>query len=121
MTNGASGEGKKEAVKTYVDQTKLLVTLASAFLFAPAGLVGILKDKAAVSLSSPQLCTLLIIQGLFIFSVIAGYVVLGTIVGSLDEDRYDVYRPATMWFSRLQVFSYAVGLVVFAFFALSVI
>jgi hypothetical protein len=37
-TGPTVSEGKKEASKTYLEQTKLLVTLSSAFLFAPAGL-----------------------------------------------------------------------------------
>jgi len=47
-------DSKKEACKTYIEQTKLLVTLASAFLFAPAALIGILKDRAAVGLLGGQ-------------------------------------------------------------------
>src|ERR1041384_2526956 len=62
----AMSEGKKEAVKTYIEQTKLLVTLASAFLFAPAGLVGILKDKSAAGLSQSQVCTFIFVEVFFI-------------------------------------------------------
>jgi len=54
-------EGKKEACKTYLEQTKLLVTLASAFLFAPAALIGILKDKP-LGLTNAQLTWFIIAE-----------------------------------------------------------
>jgi hypothetical protein len=34
-------DGRKEARKTYAEQTKLLVTLAPALIFAPAAIIGL--------------------------------------------------------------------------------
>lgn len=106
-------EGRKEAVKTYVEQTELLVTLSSAFLFAPAGLIAILKDRTAAKLTHDQLWWFVVAEFCFIFSVLAGYFVLASIAGSQDKGEFDVHRPATRWGSLAQFFSYLLGLVVF--------
>ena len=86
-------EGQKEAVKTYIEQTKLLVTLASAFLFAPAGLVSILKDRT--SLDRGQLGWFIAAEIFFILSVLVGYVVLASLSGSQAANEFNVYRLAT--------------------------
>jgi hypothetical protein len=112
-------DSKKESCKTYVEQTKLLVTLASAFLFGPAALVGILKDRAAVGLTGWQLRWFVAAEVCFIFSVLAGYVVLGTLTGSQYDDKFDVYRPATRRSSLIQLGLYLIGLAAFMFLALA--
>lgn len=114
-------DGKLEAVKTYIEQTKLLVALASAFVLAPAGLVAIFKDRLATGLSNSQLVWFVIADVLFILSVLMGYVVLGTIAGYQHLNKFDVYRPATMTCSLLQIATYLIGLGVFIFFAFAVI
>lgn len=114
-------EGPKEAVQTYIEQTKLLVTLASAFLFAPAGLIAILKDRAAVNLTSSQFRYFVIAEGLFIFSVLAGYITLATIAGWQHLGRFDVYRTATRYWSLAQFFSYLAGLILFLVLAVALI
>jgi len=38
-------ENRKEACKTYIEQTKLLVTLASVFLMAPAAFFSLMNAK----------------------------------------------------------------------------
>jgi hypothetical protein len=114
-------EGKKEAVKTYIEQTKLLVTLASAFVLAPAGLVAVFKDRVAVGLSNTQLTLFIIADVLFIASVLLGYVVLGTIAGYQHLDKFDVYRPATMRSSLFQIGTYLLGLAMFIFFAFELV
>jgi len=106
-------EGKKEASKTYLEQTKLLVTLASAFLFAPAGLVAIVKDRAAAGVTNASIVWFIIVEALFVCSVLAGYIAIGSLAGSQDAGDFDVYRPATRIFSLLQFTLYLVGLIVF--------
>lgn len=122
MTGGpVDSEGRKEATKTYIDQTKLLVTLASAFLFAPAGLVGILKDRGTAGLAANHVCWFITAEIFFILSVLAGYIVLGSIVGSQHEGRFDVFRPATRYFSLFQFGCYVGGLIVFIVLAVKLI
>src|SRR5579872_3513387 len=99
MTDASVSEGKKEAVKTYLEQTKLLVTLSSAFILAPAGLVAVLKERTSVGLTNSQLFWFVVAEIFFIASVLAGYVVLGTIAGYQHADRFDVYRKATRYSS----------------------
>jgi hypothetical protein len=95
-----------------------LVTLASAFVIAPAGLVAVLKDRATAGLTNSALLWLFVVaEILFIASVLAGYVVFGTIAGYQAADKFDVYRPATMYASLGQIATYLIGLVVFMFFA----
>ena len=106
-------EGRKEACKTYIEQTKLLVTLSSAFLFAPPSLVAMLKDKSAVNLTSTNMCWLVWAESLFIASVLSGYIVLGTLAGSQHNNTFDVYRMATRLFSLIQFIFYIVGLIFF--------
>ena len=110
-------DGPKEAVKTYIEQTKLLVTLASAFILAPAGLVAVLKDRVAAGLTAPQLVGFVVAEVLFITSVLAGYVVLGSIAGYQAANRYDVFRPATRCSSLVQIGTYLLGLGVFILLA----
>jgi len=97
-------EDRKEACKTYLEQTKLLVTLASAFVFAPA----VVNDLSSFSLQA-----LLWMEGCFVFSVISAYVVMGTITGSQNDGTYNVDRLATRVFSLIQFFAYLAGLIIF--------
>lgn len=115
--NDTLAEGRKEAVKTYIEQTKLLVTLASAFLFAPAGLIAILKDRSASHLTFEQIGWFIVAEICFIISVISGYVVLATIAGSQDLGKFNVNRCATRLASLFQFFSYIAGLIVFLWLA----
>lgn len=107
------GEGKKEASKTYLEQTKLLVTLASAFLFAPAGLFAIVKDRAAAGLTNVSIIWFIILEGLFVGSVLTGYIAIGSLAGSQDAGDFNVYRTATRCFSLAQFVLYLAGLIVF--------
>jgi hypothetical protein len=110
---GPISEGKREACKTYLEQTKLLVTLASAFLFAPAGLIAILKDRLALKISAADLCWFVVAEALFIVSVLAGYVAIGSVTGSQDSEAFDVFRPATRIASLVQFGFYLLGIIVF--------
>ena len=114
-------EGQKEAVKTYTEQTKLLVTLASAFLFAPAGLVGILKDKDAAHLTNVQLGWFIGCEIFFILSVLSGYFVLASLSGSQATGQFDVFRLATRASSLVQFFAYLLGLIFFMMFAIRIV
>ncbi len=104
-------EGRSEACKTYIEQTKLLVTLASAFLIAPAVVIvrtsgqAVLQHRAFWWFVSTEVC--------FVFSVLMGYFVLGSIAGSQDDGSFDVYRSATRGLSISQLISYLLGLVLF--------
>jgi hypothetical protein len=110
-------DGRKEAVKTYIEQTKLLVALASAFVIAPAAFVALFKDRVAEGLSSSLLFWFVVSDGLFITSVLAGYVVLGTIAGFQHLNQYNVYRPATKFASLAQIAAYLIGLAIFIYVA----
>lgn len=106
-------ENKKEACKTYIEQTKLLVALASVFLMAPAAFFSLMKGKDGTQVIGENLQTFIIAELLFISSILLGYLVLGSIAGSQDEGKFNVYRPATLWLSRGQILSYILGLLFF--------
>lgn len=119
---GTVPEGKKEACKTYVEQTKLLVTLASAFIVAPAAALALVKqDSLPAFASNYTFCLFLWAEGLFVGSVLAGYVVLGAIAGSQDENKFDVYRKMVIFPSWLQIFLYLLGLWKFSQFLAKII
>jgi hypothetical protein len=94
---------KKEACKSYLEQTKLLTTLASAFIIAP---VAFFTDLQNVNLSS-----LITMELFFVGSVLCGYIVFGTISGTQNSGEYNVYRPATRLSSILQLAFYITGLI----------
>ena len=105
-------EWKKEACKTYIEQTKLLVTLASAFLVAPAAILGLLKDHPFVERWFGW--QLIGAEAAFVVSVLSGYVALSGITGSQDRGDFDVFRKGVRWSSLVQFFSYLLGMVLFA-------
>jgi hypothetical protein len=70
-----SQDGPKEACKTYIEQTKLLVTLASAFVVAPAAIVAFFEGKNSIGASPELVSKFLWAEGLFVFSVLSGYLV----------------------------------------------
>ena len=121
MNASSPVDGKIEAVKTYIEQTKLLVTLSSAFVIAPAGLVAVFKDRVVAGLSFSQMLWFVVADVFFIASVLMGYVVLGTIAGYQHLNKFDVYRRATMIFSLIQIATYVLGLGVFIFFAFVIV
>jgi len=106
-------QDRVEACKTYIEQTKLLVTLASAFVVAPAAAVALDSNK----LAALQPFTGWIVMGecALVLSVLGGYVVLGSVAGSQHKGTFDVYRTATRVSSLLQLGLYLWGLSAFVF------
>jgi|SRR5579859_860576 len=121
MSSAENSDGKKEAVKTYIEQTKLLVTLASAFLVAPPALLAAYKDKIFTGQPSGLVDRFLASEVCLVVSVLAGYVVLGTIAGYQHLGQFNVYRPATMFASILQILVYIAGLGLFVWLSVSLL
>jgi hypothetical protein len=111
MSSGTVLENKKEACNTYIEQTKLLVTLASAFLVAPLAGLALVKGAEKFVLTDKQLMIFIVAESCFILSVLAAYVVLATIAGSQDKGTFDVYRLATRISSGVQLGMYLFGLI----------
>lgn len=105
-TNPSNREDRKEASKTYLEQTKLLIALSSAFIIAPA----VIKDITYLNKTS-----FIWMEMLFVSSVLAGYVVVGTITGIQYNRNYNVYRLATRLSSFAQLGLYLAGLIIFIF------
>jgi hypothetical protein len=101
----AKRKNGEEACKTFVEQTKQLITLASAFIFAPAAVQIILQLSIGKRL--------IIAEIFFIASVLAGYVALGSIAGSQHKGEFNVHNRNAKWSGLLQFFAYLAGLVLF--------
>ena len=102
--------GRIEACKTFVEQTKLLVSLASAFVIAPPVVLSFIKIGLGWKIY--------IAESLFVFSVLSGYVALGAVAGSQHVGSFDVHRRAVQCFGLLQFCCYVAGI---AFFLLWVL
>jgi hypothetical protein len=105
-------DNRREACRTYVEQTKLLVTLASAFILAPSAAVALLRPSTGIALTSLEWNLLVWAQALVIFSVLLGYAVLGSVVGSQHDGSFDAFRPATRVLSLAQLALYLGGVIV---------
>ncbi len=103
-------DGPKEACKTYVEQTKLLVTLASALVVAPAAMIPLFSGTSHLILSSGMIWKFVCAEVAFIISVLAGYIVLASIAGYQHKNIFNVYRGATRYLSLFQLFMYVAGL-----------
>ena len=102
--------GRIEACKTFVEQTKLLVSLASAFVIAPPVVLSFMK----IGLD----WKIYIAETLFILSVLSGYVALGAIAGSQHVGSFDVHRKAVKRSGLIQFVCYVAGLALFLFWVL---
>ncbi len=106
-------EGPKEALRTFSEQTKILITLASGFVLAPPAVLSFLRKpdgKVAPVMPWTQFAWA---EGLLVLSILAGYVVLSTIAGAQHQGVYNVHRTATRVFSGLQICSYLSGVILF--------
>lgn len=110
-------ENRKEACKTYIEQIKLLVTLASAFVVAPVALISLLNTKDRIKVPPEIIDKLILSEGLLIASIFFGYMALASVTGEQDSGTFNVYRPATRIYSLLQVFAYLAGAAVFVYLA----
>jgi hypothetical protein len=108
---------KQAACNTFLDQTKQLMTLASAFVFAPAAVVGWTTAATSAQLKD-HLDALIWLEAAFLLSLLCGYVTIGTIAGSQNSGQYDVYRPATRIAANAQFALYVLGLILFGRFVI---
>lgn len=100
-------EDRKTACQTFIEQTKLLTSLASAFIIAPAVVHQLLKLTISWQI--------IIAEILFVLSVLFGYIALGAITGTQNSGEYDVYRKAVMNSGRLQFLTYVIGISLFGY------
>ena len=111
----AEDAGKAEALKTFIEQTKLLVSLASDSFGAARRLYHSFRKSDGNALSLVPWRRFFWAESLLVGSILAGYVVLGTIAGSQHRGEYNVHRPATRVSSIVQLLLYLAGIVVFLF------
>jgi hypothetical protein len=114
-------DGPKEACKTYIEQVKLLVTLASAFVVAPAAVIPLFSGTGRMIASHDLIIRFLKAELAFVGSVLAGYVALATIAGYQHRNDFNVHRTATRVVSILQILAYLFGLWQFVQFLLLIL
>jgi hypothetical protein len=110
-TRGA--EGRKEALKTFSEQTKILITLASGFVLAPPAVLSFLRKPDGKAIPALPWARFTWAEGLLVASILAGYLTLSTIAGYQHLGKYDVHRRATRNFSLLQIGLYVAGIILF--------
>jgi hypothetical protein len=108
-------EGRIEAIKTFSEQTKILITLASGFVLAPPAVLSFLRRPDGKAAPAVPWGRFTCAEGLLLASICCGYLVLSTIAGYQHQGIYDVYRSATRVFSLLQIGLYLAGVILFLF------
>src|SRR6266576_3154777 len=107
--------GQKEAVKTYLEQVKVITALATTLLLTPNVLLTLEKQdtaRTALALNLPNWKCWLIGGNLaFLLAIILTYFVYATIAGSLDENKFNINRTATRFFSIAQFIALLAGCV----------
>lgn len=106
-------EGRKEAVKTFSEQTTILITLASGFVLAPPAVLSFFRKPDGKAIASLPWGRFFWAEFLLVASILAGYFVLSTIAGYQHKGMYDVHRSATRVCSLLQIGLYLAGVVLF--------
>lgn len=96
---------RKSACKTFTEQTKLLMSLASAFILAPAVVANFVDFRLTWQIVVAEI--------LFVLSLLASYLTLGALTGTQFKGEFNVYRPAIMWFGRVQFVAYLIGIGLF--------
>lgn len=113
-------ELEKLAVEKYLEQVRLLTTLASALLVSPAILVAILRfagEVPAVAADLQQASVYLFLSsGFLVLVIITTYLIYSSVVGRLVSGEVDLYRPATRVFSLLQILFLIAGVVFLVLF-----
>jgi hypothetical protein len=109
--NRKNKDDKKIACNTFVEQTKLLTSLASAFIVAPAVVKGFTDLVLGWQVFGAEI--------LFVISVLGGYFTLAAITGTQFKGIYNVYRPAIQWGGRIQFFAYVFGIALFGWWLAS--
>jgi len=97
----------QEACKTYIEQTKLLTTLASGFIVAPAVVPDLLKVAVIGPIVGAEI--------FFVISVLAGYLTIAAIAGSQHIGEYNVYSPTVRAFGLVQFMAYLGGIALFGY------
>lgn len=107
--------GPKAAVETYLEQVKIVTALATTLLLTPNVLLTLEQQATArqsLAANLPAWETWLIAANVaFLSAVILTYFIYATVVGDMDDNKFDVYRPATRWLSLAQLVALLVGCV----------
>lgn len=104
-------DSKKEECQIYIKQTKLFMTLTSAFLLAPVALVMTLKDKSATGFDGSALAWFAGVEALFACSVLSGFIVLDSLAKPQNDGSFDAFGKTTRLFSILQFRLFVAGIV----------
>ena len=111
---GEAAECRKFAVEKYLEQVKIVTTLATTLLVTPNALVALYPAEEAKGQVPVVLCQglkpwLLTANISFALTIVLAYFIYSSVVGFIFQGEYDIHRPMTRVFSLLQLFTLAVG------------
>ena len=96
---------QKYAVEKYIEQVKVLTTLASALLLSPgilAALFSVIGDHNLLPQQKQQVIIAVIISSASsLIAIFFAYFIYSSLIGMIYKNKYDIYRPATRIFSLL--------------------
>jgi len=104
---------KLHAVDKYLEQVKILTTLASALLLSPGFVLALLRIREDIGLSDKQLLHATIAVGgssaAFLLTIFFTYFIYSSIAGDLNEGECNIYREETQRFSIMQFVAVLIG------------
>ena len=110
---------QKYAVEKYIEQVKVLTTLASALLLSPgilAALYRVIGDHNLQFQQKQQAIVAVIISSVSsLIAIFFAYFIYSSLIGMIYKNKYDIYRPATRFFSLLQFIFVVISCVSFIF------
>ncbi len=116
---------QKYAIEKYIDQVKVLTTLASALLFSPGILATIFSLTGDMTLSDQvkQQVTIavLISSGSSLIAILLAYFIYSSLIGMIYHNEYNLYRPTTRILSILQFFLIIISCISFIYLIYSLL
>jgi hypothetical protein len=114
MTNHEKIERfKLHAVDKYLEQVKILTTLASALLLSPGFVLALLRIREDIGFSDKLLLQATIaVAGssvAFVLTIFFTYFIYSSIAGDLNEGECNIYREETQRFSIMQFVAVLIG------------
>ena len=112
-------EHKKEAVKLYLEQVKILTAIATALFISPGFVIAFLnfETEANHSFQSSNLALIAgISSSMFLVAILLTYFIYSSLVGRINVGEYNLERKATMRLSIAQFICVIIGCVLYLIF-----
>jgi hypothetical protein len=103
---------RRDAVETFKDLTKLIITLSTGIFVLSPAFLGVLKFSEVKFLS-----ILFFSWAAQLASITLGLLVFSSLAGTQNASRYDIDNKYTKWLSRFQWAAFWIGILLFGIFA----